>query len=107
MNKSLLIALLSCTSVAYAQECDCSKYPFKPNPPCFGQCVSQLSAKPASETVVVKNIDPGVSVSIGVLGQSKDRSTVDFKSIQGKQDLERAALKHCITHISPSHLRRA
>ena len=94
MNKALpLIALLSFLGAATAQECDCTAYPFKPNPPCFGHCVSKLSAKPITETAVVKNIDPGVSVGIGVLSQTKDRSTVDFKAIQGKQDLERAALK--------------
>ena len=94
MKRSLLfMTLLSSLGMACAQDCDCSAYPFKPNPPCFGHCVSKLSAEPPSATEDVKNIDPGVAVGIGVLSQSKVRSAVDFKAIQGKQDLERAALK--------------
>lgn len=89
----LSIASLSVAGLTVARECDCTEYPFKPNPPCFNLCVAKLSAKPVSEAAVVKNIDPGVSVSIGVLSQSKNRAAIDFKSIQGKQDLENAALK--------------
>ena len=93
--KTLLLSfgLLLAANAATAQTCDCTAYPFKPNPPCFGQCVAQLSSKPASEPEGIKNIDPGVSVGIRVLSQSKDRTSVDFSAIQGKKDLERAALK--------------
>ena len=95
MKKSvfLSVALLSYIGVAPAQNCDCSEYPFKPNPPCYGQCVSKLSAKSAGDTAKVKDIDPGVSLGIGVIAQSRDRSKIDFGSIKTKQDLERAALK--------------
>ena len=92
-NIMLSIALMSCAGMVAAEDCDCTSYPFKPNPPCFSQCVAKQSAKPPAESGNVKNIDPGVSVGIRVLSQSKDRSSVDFKSIQGKEDLERAALK--------------
>lgn len=90
---ALLITLASAATAVAAQDCDCTSYPFKPNPPCYGQCVAKLSAKTLGQTSLVKGIDPGVSVGIGVLSQAKDRSAVDFKAIQGKQDLERAALK--------------
>lgn len=55
------IALLSLAEITVARECDCTEYPFKPNPPCFNLCVAKLSAKPVSEAAIVKNIDPSVS----------------------------------------------
>jgi hypothetical protein len=94
--KHLLLAIGMLTTfeaAAFAQDCDCTAYPFKPNPPCFGQCVAKLSAKPPAESGNVANIDPGVSVGIRVLSESKNKSTIDFKSMQGKPDLEKAALK--------------
>lgn len=89
----LLIALSPYTALALAENCDCTSYPFKPNPPCFGHCVAFLSAKSQSNAVAVRNIDPGVSVGINVLSKSADRSSIDFKSIKGKADLEKAALE--------------
>jgi hypothetical protein len=89
----LVIGVLSAASATTAQGCDCTTYPFKPNPPCFGECVAKLSAKPVSGADRTKNIDPGVSVGIRVLSQSKERDSVDFESIRGKKDLEREVLK--------------
>lgn len=84
----ILVAFSSYTALAFAENCDCYSYPFKPNPPCFGHCVALLSAKTPTESVAVRNIDPGVSVGINVLSKSTDRSSIDFKSIKGKSDLE-------------------
>lgn len=89
----LCLALLSVAGASAAKDCDCSEYPFKPNPPCYGECVARLSAKPPSDAAAIKNIDTGVLVGIRVLSQDKNRSTLDLKSIQNKPDLERAALK--------------
>lgn len=86
-----LVAFSAYTALAFAENCDCSTYPFKPNPPCFGHCVAILSAKTPADAVAVRNIDPGVSVGINVLSKSADRSSIDFKSIKGKTDLEKAA----------------
>ena len=41
----------------------------------------------------VKDIDPGVSIGIKVLGSRTDRSEIDFAKILGKKDLEGVALK--------------
>jgi len=89
----ILFALLSCSYLVYAEECDCYTYPFKPNPPCYGICIANLSAKTQSETVSVKNIDPDVSKYINDLSRSTNRSSIDFNSIRGKSDLEQAAYK--------------
>lgn len=88
----LSLLMLFTPMTAKAAECDCTTYPFRPNPPCYGQCVERLSAKPGGRFSNVRNIDPGVSVGIRVLSEG-DRSSIDFKGISGKADLERAALK--------------
>jgi hypothetical protein len=94
MNKVVpSILLLLAASSVLAAECDCSNYPFKPNPPCYGICVAKLSSKKDIDLSTVKNIDPGVSVGIKVLSESKDRNATDFANIKEKSDLERAALK--------------
>lgn len=94
MNKFVLsLMLLLAAANVSAAECDCSKYPFKPNPPCYGLCVAKLSSQRDIDLSTVKNIDPGVFVGIKVLSESKSRVDTDFKSIKGKADLERAALK--------------
>jgi hypothetical protein len=88
----LALPLLALGDLGHAQQCNCTSYPFKPDPPCFGMCAEKLTARPVSETAAVKNIDPGVGVAIGVLSQHGNREKVDFKAITTKKDLERAAL---------------
>lgn len=71
--------------------CDCTSYPFKPNPPCFGACVGKLASSPSPDLSGVKGLDPGVSVSIRVLAAYPKKQALDFSNIQGKSDLEQAA----------------
>ena len=88
-----LIALsVFSTSLAYAQECDCTSYPFRPER-CFKECVKKLSSRPASEIDRVRGIDPGVSVSLQVLSQARGESFrgVDLENVRDKPSLEKAA----------------
>ena len=73
--------------------CDCTSYPFKPNPPCFGSCVKKLASAPHSELTSVKGLDPGVAVSIKVLAANPEKATIDFTQMRGKSDLEQTADK--------------
>lgn len=73
--------------------CDCTSYPFRPNPPCFGACVGKLASSPNPDLSTVKGLDPGVSVSIRVLAAYPKKQSIDFSSIRGKSDLEQAADK--------------
>ena len=77
---------------AYAVECDCTKYPFKPNPPCYGKCVAKFTTNTHMDITKVKNINPGVSLSIKVLSANKNHKVINFNSIKNKEDLEREAL---------------
>lgn len=76
-----------------APSCDCTSYPFKPNPPCFGSCVGKLSSTPNPDLTGVKGLDPGVAVNIRVLAANPKRQTVDFSNITGKPELEIATDK--------------
>lgn len=71
--------------------CDCTSYPFKPNPPCYGSCVGKLASSPNPDLSSVTGLDPGVSVSIKVLAANPKKEAIDFSSITGKSALERAA----------------
>jgi len=90
MARGLITLGLLFPGVAVA--CDCTTYPFMPNPPCYSQCVAWLTKNKQISLSSVKNLDPGVSVAIGVLRQ-KEESTVDFSSITNKKSLEREAAK--------------
>lgn len=98
---ALLLSLIA--GVVSAKECNCSIYPFEPNPPCFRICVKTLSLDTNKDLSTVKNIDPGVAVGIKVLSESESPEAtiskgtnvkhINFNKINGKADLEREALK--------------
>ncbi|MCK4587295.1 MAG: hypothetical protein KAU29_08130 [Gammaproteobacteria bacterium] len=79
---------------ANAVECDCTKYPFKPNPPCYGKCVAKFTSNGRMDITKVKNIDPGVSIGIKVLSAQEDYKNINFNNISNKTDLEREVLRY-------------
>jgi hypothetical protein len=89
----MILFFLCASSAIAAPECDCTTYPFKPNPPCYGHCIGKLLSKKDIDLFAIKGLDPGVSVSIKVLSSSPDKSDIDFAKIHDKQDLEGVALK--------------
>ena len=76
--------------------CDCTSYPFRPNPPCFGLCVGKLAEAKNPDLSSVKGLDPGVAVSLKVLVASPTSASFDFTKLNGKADLESAAQKATI-----------
>jgi hypothetical protein len=88
-----LLWMLFFTASASATDCDCSIYPFKPNPPCFSICVAKLSSEGSTELSAVKNIDPEVSDAIKAISESRERSTIKFENINEKADLKREAMR--------------
>ena len=87
------LAFIGATSFSMVYACDCTTYPFSPNPPCYGQCVSKLAAEGDGAIASVKNLDPGVKLSIQVLARSKSNNKTDWTAIRQKSDLEQAAQK--------------
>jgi hypothetical protein len=73
--------------------CDCTSYPFKPNPPCFGLCIGKFAETKNPNLSFVKGLDPGVAVSLKVLAASPNSASFDFTKLNGKADLESAAQK--------------
>ena len=91
MNKITDCIFLVLFLAGSASACDCTTYPFKPNPPCYSECVETLTSNKNINLSSVKNIDPGVSVSISVLRQQADMSTINASAINDKASLEREA----------------
>ena len=88
---ALLLPLVFLAAGVSAEECDCSTYPFKPNPPCYSACVAKLSSTRYLDLSSVKNIDPEVSGAIKAIAASKNRHDIDFNNITGKATLKREA----------------
>jgi hypothetical protein len=80
-------------SAALAAECDCTTYPFRPNPPCYGRCVEVLSGSDGASVSSVKGIDPEVAQHIRTISKSPRRNAIDFERIRTIHDLEQAAVK--------------
>jgi hypothetical protein len=78
---------------ATLRSCDCTSYPFRPNPPCYGSCVAKLASTSNPDLASVKGLDPGVAVSIKVLAANPKKEKIDFTQVKGKSDLEKAADK--------------
>jgi len=88
-DKLALLILFVGSNGAYA--CDCSSYPFKPNPPCYGDCVGLLAKDRSIDLKSIKNLDAGVAVGVSVLRNGKNAEAVDFSAINNKRGLENAA----------------
>lgn len=91
--KTFIAISLFVVSAANAQDatkCKCLEWPFLPDPPCPNVCFRSLTDQKDLDLSKVKNLDPGVAVSIRVL--RADKSKIDFANINSKRDLEKLAL---------------
>lgn len=92
----MLLAVLSLGTVGIAQaapDCDCTSYPFKPNPPCYGRCVRKLSSPGGADLAQVKGLEPDVAAALRVLASRPDRAQIDFDKIQSKSELQTQAVQ--------------
>ncbi len=89
---ALILPLVFLTAGVSAEECDCSTYPFKPNPPCYSACVAKLSSTTDIDLSSVKNMDPEVSKAIKAIATSKNRNVIKFQNISGKASLRREVM---------------
>lgn len=99
-NAAGFIICLWVSSAGLASDCDCTNYPFKPNPPCYGKCVALLSKKDV-DLSSIKGMDANISRSIKALSSRPDRSAINFSSIQGQQDLEEVLRRPVKQKVTP------
>ena len=81
------IGLVALGFVGIAHACDCSIYPFEPNPPCVRECVKKLTLDSSISLNKIQNIDPTVAHDIWQL-RSYGAGSVDFSKLNSKADLE-------------------
>lgn len=76
MKTGIIAALLCALPLVHgvsAGDCDCKKYPFKPNPPCFAKCWSALLRHSNSGTLQrALELDPEVASKVA--GKSLETS---------------------------------
>lgn len=110
--KAILALLPLCLTIlpASAYACDCTKYPFMPNPPCYSACVARLYRSDISVTRGVTNIDPDVVTAVQAM-QKQGISNVDFGAIGDKEALEKAVRRNELPwkrgNAVPTNARRA
>lgn len=76
-----------------AVTCDCNKFPWTPNPPCFGKCTDYLSKTKNPDLSGVKNLDPKVAADIKELANRPDRDAINFSAIVNTGDIAKAAME--------------
>ena len=92
------VTFVQAASAPLKASCDCTSYPFKPNPPCFGLCVARFAETKNPDLLAVRGLDPGVAVSLRVLAASPSGTTFEYSKLTSKAELEKAAQKASMGH---------
>lgn len=82
MTTALLLLVISASSAT----CECTKYPFEPNPPCFQVCLKKIYTDSSFRLESVKDLDPKVRTNIERLRRS-DAPISALKDINNDADL--------------------
>lgn len=93
MRLLLVLLMASFNSSLFANDCACNIYPFKPNPPCFENCVRFLVQNKDVKIADVKGIEPRVVLSIFALRNDERGAVVNFDAIKDRDRLEAEAVK--------------
>ena len=98
MRWIIVLVLLSFTSPGIAADCDCTIFPFKPDPPCFDICTAKhLAVATASELKTIAGIDSNIARIIASIPENKRPRTLQgyqqFLSEMQFQDLKNTLLR--------------
>jgi len=93
MRISVVILLMFMGQSVSADECPCDAYPFEPNPPCYSQCVKFLIENSDIKLSQIKNLDPGVAISVSILRRDDFERFANIEKIMNKENLEAEAVK--------------
>ena len=78
MRWIIAMFFLTFTSPSIAADCDCTIFPFKPDPPCFNICTAKyLAVATASELEKIAGIDTNIARVIAGIPGNKRPSTLD------------------------------
>ena len=73
----MFIFILSIVSPLWAVDCDCTIYPFKPDPPCVDECIAQsLAVANAEELENIAGLDPQIAQMIEKIPINQRPSTL-------------------------------
>ena len=76
-----------------ADDCACNIYPFKPNPPCYKNCIRFLVKNKDMKITDIQGIKPSVVLSIFALRNDERGAMANFDAIKGRDRLEAEAVK--------------
>jgi len=98
MRWIIVLALFSFTNPCIAADCDCTIFPFKPDPPCFDICTAKhLAAATASELQTIAGIDSNIAQLISSIPENQRPRTLEgyrkFLSEMQFQDLKNTLLR--------------
>jgi hypothetical protein len=93
MNKRYLLALVGLTvgtSALAAQNCDCTVYPFRPDPPCAASCSAKLLEKSDYSSLVnILGLKPDTAKQISTFSSSRKPTYLyEYSQALPKQDFE-------------------
>ena len=98
MRWIIVLFLLMFANPSIAADCDCTIFPFKPDPPCFDICTAKhLAAATASELEIIAGIDPNISRLIAGIPKNQRPPTLEgYRNILSErqfQDLKNTLLR--------------
>jgi hypothetical protein len=98
MRWIIVLVLLSFTSPSIAADCDCTIFPFKPDPPCFDICTAKhLAVATTSELETIAGIDSNIAQIISSIPENQRPRTLEgyrqFLSEMQFQNLKNTLLR--------------
>ncbi|MFH1580628.1 MAG: hypothetical protein ABIC39_00895 [Pseudomonadota bacterium] len=78
MRWIIVLVLISVTNPGIAANCDCTIYPFNPDPPCFDVCTAKhLSVATASELTTIVRVDQNIARLIARIPENQRPPTLE------------------------------
>ncbi|WP_157731459.1 hypothetical protein [Azotobacter chroococcum] len=92
MKKTMILSIGMLAWAVEADECDCTYFPFQPNPPCFSFCVGK-TVRNRIDPFMIKNINPDVAQWLKTISDSYPDRPISLEKIESPADLRNEALK--------------
>ncbi|UXI70321.1 hypothetical protein [Tahibacter amnicola] len=87
----LLFLAILVTPISNSQDCNCTDYPFEPNPPCFKVCAERISRN--QNLSFNPALDKTVENAFRTIHEASKTQHIDFESITNEWQLKDTAEK--------------